>query len=54
MPKILTEEQLEQWDRNGAVWPVDLIGEEEATDHQTRGLTTLRPRWAARRNPSSA
>ncbi len=36
MAKVLTDEQLRQWDRDGAVWPVDLIGEDEAADYRRR------------------
>ena len=36
MPKVLTDEQLDQWDRDGAVWPVDLLTAEEAADYTRR------------------
>ena len=32
MPKVLTEAQIEQWHRDGAVWPIDLLGAEEISD----------------------
>ena len=36
MPKVLTDEQLEQWERTGAVWPIDLLSEDEAADYNLR------------------
>jgi len=36
MPKALTEEQLAQWERDGAVWPVDLLTTDETADYFRR------------------
>ena len=37
MLKVPTNEQLDQWDRDGAVWPVvDLLTAEEAADYTRR------------------
>jgi len=36
MPKALTEEQLAQWERDGAVWPVDLMTTDETADYFRR------------------
>ena len=36
MPKVLTDEQLEQLERTGAVWPIDLLSEDEAADYNLR------------------
>lgn len=36
MPKALTEEQLAQWNRDGAVWPIDLLTADEAADYTRR------------------
>jgi hypothetical protein len=34
MPKSLSEEQLKQWKRNGAVWPVELLTSNEAAEYR--------------------
>ncbi len=36
MPKVLTDEQLAHWNRDGAVWPIDLLTAEEAADYTRR------------------
>ena len=36
MPKVLTDAQIEQWKRDGAVWPIDLLSAEEAADYRRR------------------
>ena len=36
MPKVLTEDQLARWERDGAVWPVDLLSPEEAAGFAKR------------------
>ena len=36
MPNVLIDKQLEQWKRNGAVWPIDLLTVDEAADYTKR------------------
>ena len=36
MPKVLTDAQLEQWHRDGAVWPIDLLTDEQVGDYRRR------------------
>lgn len=36
MPKCLTDAQIDQWQRNGAVWPIDLLTPEEAAGFARR------------------
>ena len=36
MLKILTEEDKRHWDRDGAIWPIDLLGESLACDYYSR------------------
>lgn len=36
MPKVLTDAQLEQWHRDGAVWPVDLLTDEQVGEYRRR------------------
>ena len=36
MPKVLTDSQIEQWKRDGAVWPVDLLTPREAGEYTQR------------------
>tara|TARA_Y100001934_G_C12375301_1_gene788839 strand:+ start:2623 stop:3438 length:816 start_codon:yes stop_codon:yes gene_type:complete len=39
MPRVLSEEQLVQWERDGAVWPIDLLTTDEAADYNHRFQT---------------
>ena len=36
MGKVLTDAQIDQWTRDGAVWPVDLLDEAETADYLRR------------------
>lgn len=36
MPKVLTDDQIEQWKRDGAVWPIDLLDADEVADYRRR------------------